>query len=192
MRISILFVLIVSAATAAFAQGRSSALFLDGALLGDRDARGRIESPMTAGAGGAIGFRISDHFSLRFEAEVPVMHTYTFGDQSFSGTDRFRTTTFGALAAGHFQAHRRVNLAFLAGLSTAIWETRRSILFDNSSAGSGPRDYHWTSHGGALSAGVDAAVNLTPHVAIVPEVRVHTFWEFNTATRTKVAVRWTF
>jgi len=39
------------------------------------------------------------------------------------------------------------------------------------------------------AAGVDAAVNLTRHLAIVPEVRFHVYSEYGAVTRPKVAVR---
>jgi hypothetical protein len=183
MRILILVVVALAAATEAAAQRHESALFLEGAFLGDHEVKGQSVPPMTVGGGGAIGFQISRHFSLRFEAEAPLMHTVDFGDQTFSATDRFRTTTYSTLAAGHYQPHRRVTLAFLGGLSAANSETRRSV---------DSREYRWSFKAGALTAGVDAAVALTPHLAIVPEVRFHAYNEYSTGTRPKVAIRWTF
>jgi len=99
--------------------------------------------------------------------------------------------------AVHSPAHQRVDVAFLAGLSDAIYENRSSGSSDTTLLRPGgvvhdEWDYRWSESVGAVTAGIDAAVNLTPHVAIVPEVRVHIYTESGAVTRPKVAVRWTF
>jgi hypothetical protein len=200
MRITILVALLMSVAAGARAQNREPRLFVDGALLGDRDPKYPFESSMAVGGSGAIGLEISKHFSVRFEAEVPAMHTETFrGAYTFfrTATETFRTTTYAGLLAGHYQAHRKVNLAFLAGLSAATREGRGSEFLETP----GPNgavvhlDYpgwRMSYRTGALTAGLDAAVSLTPHLAIVPGVRFHTELEYITLTRPKVAIRWTF
>ena len=71
MRISSLVLLMILAAPAARARAGDSVLFVDGAFLGDHDGSRWIQTPMAVGGGGAIGFRASRHFSVRFEAEVP-------------------------------------------------------------------------------------------------------------------------
>jgi hypothetical protein len=201
MRISILVALVVLVAAGARAQNREPRLFVDGALLGDRDPKYPFESSMAVGGSGAIGFRISNHFSVRFEAEVPVMHTGTvntnYGGRVMSETESFRTTTYAALFAGHYQAHKKVDLAFLGGLSAAIPETRYSGYFETLSAsGAVVRHDYPDSRGsyrtGVLTTGVDVAISLTPHFAIVPELRFHTELEYLTLARPKVAIRWRF
>jgi len=131
MRISILVILVMLAAATARVQAGDSALFVDGAFLGDHDTSHVNPSPMALGGSGAIGFRASSYFSVRFEIEVPGIHTRTLttnypGLRSTSDTESFRTITYGAMFAVHSPAHQRVDVAFLAGLSDAIYENRSS------------------------------------------------------------------
>jgi hypothetical protein len=196
MRISILVALVMSVAAGARAQNREPHLFVDGALLGDRDPKYPFESSMALGGSGAIGLRISKHFSVRFEAEVPAMHTETFrGGYTFfaTETETFRTTTYSGLLAGHYQAHKKVNVAFLAGLSAARHEGQGSDFLETPGP-NGAVVHHWlvSYRTGALTTGLDAAVSLTPHLAIVPGVRFHTDLNSFASTRPKVALRWTF
>jgi hypothetical protein len=201
MRISIAVLLMVFAAATARAQN-TGALFVDGAVLGDRDGTHWTFGPsMASGAGGAIGFRMSNRFSIRFEAEVPAMHTgrvtASYGSTIATDTASFRTATYGALFGTHFQPHRRMDLALLLGLSDAVIDTRFSGYFEGPTTGGVVVRYNeynsgGTAHSRALSGGADVALRLTPHLSIVPEVRFHTYWDFATVTRTKVAVRWTF
>jgi hypothetical protein len=65
-------------------------------------------------------------------------------------------------------------------------ECKRANLNSRSADGSGG-SYRTV----ALTAGVDVALGLTPHLAVVPELRFHGLND-ESATRAKVAVRWTF
>jgi hypothetical protein len=90
-----------------------------------------------------------------------------------------------------------VDVAFLVGLSEAIHDTRNSGYSDTTLLRTVEVVHEeFTSRSsdsvGAVTAGVDAAVNLTRHLAIVPEVRFHLYNEYGAVTRPKVAVRWTF
>jgi len=202
MRISIVVLLLISATPTAMAWAGDSVLFVDGAFLGDHDGSRWIQTPMALGGSGAIGFRASRHFSVRFEAEVPGIHARTLttnypGLLNTSDTESFRTITYGALFAVHYPVHQRVDVAFLVGLSEAIHDTRNSGYSDTTLLRTVEVVHEeFTSRSsdsvGAVTAGVDAAVNLTRHLAIVPEVRFHLYNEYGAVTRPKVAVRWTF
>jgi len=199
VRSPIFVLLLLAFSAAARGQNTGSALFVEGALIGDHT---RSQSSLALGGSGSIGFRLARHFGVRFDVEVPTLQTRTLNTDSpgvartiFSFSSR--TITYGVMAAGDVQTHKRVNLAFLAGLSVAAPETRGSgyteVLAQNGSAvRREDLNSYWSDHTGALSYGVDVAVTVTSHVAIVPELRFHTYGEFTTVTRPKVAVRWTF
>jgi hypothetical protein len=199
VRTPIFVLLLLAFSTAARAQNTASAIFVEGALLGDYT---RSQSSTVLGGSGSIGFRLARHFGVRFDVEVPTMHTRTLDTENpgvFRTVDSFssRTITYGVMAAGDVQVHNRVNLAFLAGLSEAVPETRGSgyleiLAKDGSVVRRDDRNSSWSDHTGALSCGVDVAVTVTSHVAVVPELRFHTYSEFTTVTRPKVAIRWTF
>jgi len=100
-------------------------------------------------------------------------HPYADVDHELSGsadtsdTESFRTITYGAMFAVHSPAHQRVDVAFLAGLSDAIYENRSSGSSDTTLLRTGgvvhdEWDYRWSESVGAVTAGIDAAVNLTP------------------------------
>ena len=199
MRTRIFVLLLLASSPAARAQNTEQALFVEGALIGDHT---RSQSPMTLGGSGSIGVRLARHFGVRFDVEVPTMHARALNTDSpgvartiFSFSSR--TITYGVMAAGDVQTHKRVNLAFLAGLSIAVPETRGSgytefFAQNGSVVRREDLNSYWSDHMGALSYRVDVAVTVTSHVAVVPELRFHTYGEFTTVTRPKVAVRWTF
>jgi hypothetical protein len=199
VRTLIFVVLLLAFSTAVGAQNTESALFVESALIGDYT---RSQSSTVLGGSVSIGFRLAKHFGVRFDVEVPCMHTRTLNTENpgvFRTVDSFssRTITYGVMAAGDVQTHKRVNLAFLAGLSDAVPETRGSgyleiLAKDGSVVRREDRNSSWSDHTGALSYGVDVAVTVTSHLAIVPELRFHTYGEFQTVSRPKVAVRWTF
>ena len=160
-----------------------------------------FQSPMAFGGSGAIGFQVNRHFSVRFEAEVPGVHARTFNTNYPSlvetYTDSYRTSTYGALFAGHAQPYERVDMAFLVGLSEAIHDTRSAGFSDTTQPRTGVVVHSdWDSRRsegvGSLTAGFDVAVSLTRHFAIVPELRFRIYNEYGAVTRPKVAVRWIF
>jgi hypothetical protein len=177
---------------------------LEGAPLGDFDSsqpRSDFESPApgSAGGSGAIGFQ-AGHLTARFEAEVPGFRSSTVTD-TYAGLKRvdvasFRTITYGALCGGRFQPHRRVELAALAGFSEAIQQNRFSgydeTFLPNGAVVRNDISSRSSYRGAALMAGADAAVRMTPHLSLGPELRVLVYTEYGSVFRPKLAVRWTF
>jgi hypothetical protein len=204
MRTSCFVLLLIAVATSAHAQGRTSSLFVEGALLGDFDSsqpRSVLAPPWPASAGGsgAIGFQ-AGHFTARFEAEVPAFHSRTL-TETYAGLKSvdvasFRTIIYGALFGGRFRPHRKVELAALAGFSDAIHEDRFSgydeTFLPNGAIVRNDINSRSSYRGAALTAGADAAVRMTSHLLLVPELRFLVHNEYGAVVRPKLAVRWMF
>jgi hypothetical protein len=204
VRTSLFVLLLIAAATSAHAQPRAASLFVEGALLGDFDSSQRRSDfepprPASAGGSGAIGFQ-AGHFTARFEAEVPAFHSSTF-TETYAGLKRFdvasfRTITYGALFGGRFQPYRKVELAALAGFSDAIQEDRFSgydeTLLPNGAVVRNDISSRSSYRGGGFIAGADAAVRMTPHLSLVPELRFLVYNEYGSVFRPGLAIRWTF
>jgi len=201
MRSSFFVLLLLVAATSADAQVRGSALFVEGALLGDYDSTQRVKPtpPPSVGGGGAIGFQ-AGYFTARFETEVPAFHSSTFtetnGGLRTVEVPSYRAITYGALFGGRFQPYTRVELAALVGFSDAIEESRFSGYQETFLPNGGVRrdDFNSRSsfNGGAVTAGIDAAVSVTTHLSLVPELRFLVYNEYGSVFRPKLAVRWIF
>ena len=204
MRIAIVILLVFGIQTAAYAQTAGSSIFVESAMLADHDpTHFHSNARFTPGGGGTIGFHLTPKFSARFDVEVPAFDTRTstaFYPAALRSATILsaRTVTYAGLFGWHLQPYdSRVDLSFLAGLSSAIPENHASgsdeILAQD---GSVVRRESWnssySSRTGALTYGVDVAVAVNAHLSVVPELRFHTYSEYGTITRSKVAIRWTF
>jgi hypothetical protein len=201
MRRSLLMVLLLGFSAAAHAQSRTPSFFVEGAAFDDHDVqRSRSASDVMGGAL-SVGVRVSPHFSIRFDAERPAFHTVTYLNSSasfrFVEKDSFRTGTYVVNFAGHIAAGNVIDVSLLAGLGRTVQESRLSgfeeyLNRDGSVARHEDIDNHYLYRGVALTFGTDIAVRLTPHLAIVPELRAHLFSEYQSTIRAKMALRWTF
>ena len=187
----------------AHAQITTSSLFVEGAVFGDRDGSRSVTPPMTTGVASTIGFRLNRSWSVRFDVEVPADHSLPTYASFFPGRYRVeemtsvRTITYDATLAWHAQARSNVDIALMAGLGTAVSQTSTAGFSDTlSQDGSIARhvdlNRHSSYNNGSLTFGTDVAVQLTPHIAIVPELRIHLFSEYGSVVRPKLALRWTF
>ena len=204
MRIATVIFLLFGVPATAHAQTAPSSIFVEGAMFADHDpTHYHSDARFTAGGGGTIGFRLTPRLSARFDVEVPTFDTRTYSE-FYPGALRStailsaRTLTYAGLFGWHVQPYgNRVDLSFLAGLASAVTERHDSgsneILAKD---GSVVRRESWSapysSRSGALTYGVDATVPLSAHLSVVPELRFHTYSEYGTIARSKVAIRWTF
>ena len=188
--------LLLLAMTAAHARAQNlptRSTFVEGSLLVDRDPTYPNPSRQTElrpGGGAAVGTRLTRHsrYSIRFDFELPDSHVsdvYPVGLR----TER-RTNAYGLLLGRHFQPNRSVELTVVGGFSAT--QARRSIVIDQRSIAMS-QSTDWMP---AVSTGVDVAIGLTPHLALVPELRFHMSPAYPSLSliiaRPRIAVRWRF
>lgn len=204
MRIASIILLLAGLPAATYAQGTRSSIFVEGAVFADHDpTHFHRDARFIPGGGGTVGFHLTPRFSARFDVEVPAFDTRTF-DVFFPGVfrsstvDSARTVTYAGLCGWHVRPYdNRVDLSFLAGLSSVTPEHHGTgydevLAKDGSVVRRESTSSSYSSRYGALTFGVDVAVAVNAHLSIVPEVRFHTYSEYGTITRSKVAIRWTF
>jgi hypothetical protein len=84
----------------------------------------------------------------------------------------------------------------LAGFSDAIEETRYSgyseRVLANGAVSREDNNSRSSYNGGAVTAGVDAAVRVTSHLSLVPELRFLVYSEYGSVFRPRLGVRWMF
>jgi hypothetical protein len=204
MRIATVILLLFGVPIAAHAQTVRSSIFVEGAMLADHDpTHYHSNARFTPGGAGTVGFQLTQRFSARFDVEVPAFDTRVFNDY-YPGAlrrttvDSARTVTYAGLFGWHVQPYdKRVDLSFLAGLSSVIQESHGSgytefLAKDDSVVRRESWNSSYSSRYGALTFGADVAVAVNAHLSVVPEVRFHAYSEYGTITRSKVAIRWTF
>src|SRR6185436_18619807 len=113
-----------------------------------------------------------------------------------SATTSLRSVSTMVLAAYHMKPAGRLRVAYLGGVS--FERLRTNLVTTTTSAGLPPLiptrvvrvDTTTIGYNTAIALGMDAAVELATHVALVPQVRVVAFGGF-IGIRPGVAVRWT-
>jgi hypothetical protein len=197
----------------------SPRVFVDGAVMAERDTTAFFYGSDAGTAGrAAVGVRLSERNSLRFEVDVPRWHV---NDTASSGPvwcarearcvggeglvparttshTAVRTVSYSFLYARHLPAMGRVQVALLAGGSMEERGYRSSSSFDELGpdghvvrhvAGNDDRIGHWPA--GVL--GIDAEVSLTSHLAVIPQFRFHTLpYPAVSISRPGIALRWRF
>ena len=193
--------------------------FVDGAIVAERDPTDLFDGSQAGTAGRlAIGGHLSERNSLRFELDVPrwrVVDT-TSSSPVFCARDAgcvggeglvparttthsaVRTVSYSVLYARHLPAMGRVQVAVLAGASLEGRARQSAESFDELD-----RSGHVVQHraysddrgqsGPAAVLGVDAEIGLTPHLAVTPQFRFHTFpYPAVSIVRSGIALRWHF
>jgi hypothetical protein len=166
----------------------------------------------------AVGVRLSERSSLRFEVDVPRwrVNDTASSDRVYCAKEArcvggegwvparttshtaVRTVSYSFLYARHLPAIGRVQIALLAGGSMEARGYQSSSSFDELGpdgqvvrrvAGNNDRIGHWPA--GVL--GMDAEVSLTSHLAVIPQFRFHTFpYPAVSIARPGIALRWRF
>lgn len=185
--------------------------FVEGGILADYDPTLRADTTTTAGVSGSLGVFFTPRWSLRAEFDYPQWHgTRRTGEsrvvdhlEAFDLREDGRAPTWSVLAGRHYAQDSRVGFAWVAGLTAAQrhsrtrgWTERRDLQgnvitrtdIDNDSSG-----YTWP----ALTAGADVTIALTNRLALVPQIRVHTYGGLSEHTsdffaRPRIALRWRF
>jgi hypothetical protein len=210
MRIPIgVFLLLATTASHVSAQAQTPVVFVEGVLLADLDPAGSGQGGIRPAGGGTFAFRVNPRYSVRLDVEISdayaTANNYSvrIGDHIDAGsTRRSEQQNFYAILIGrHVQANRVLELTILGGLSSTDGESRISGFTEVRSMDGGTLthsvvDQHWRNYSGALSGGVDAAFALSPHLALVSELRIHAFPFADVPptvmARPRVAVRWSF
>jgi hypothetical protein len=209
LAIAALFVSLVALATAPTA-ATAQTVFVDGGILADYDPTLRSDTSTTLGASGGIGVFVSRRVSARLELDFPQWHA---SDES--GRERVlqrievsalrregRAPSISGLVAAHIRPASRVNFAVLGGGTVTTRHSRitRSVeildlegnLIERRDLGSDSGHHRWF----ALTVGADAIMTVNRRLALVPQLRVHSYL-FSDHTsllfvRPRVALRWRF
>ena len=201
--ITISTVLLTLTAAAAHAQSASAQprYSADIGTVADFDPNAYGDSPTaTPSIKTSIGAALPHRWTTRFELTIPKWHdesfTYTCGctgrPSTASGTDRHRITTYDFLVGRDLTLGSRVHVTPLIGFSAAHHADREdeTITTAGGVANSNSEDHQ--EFIASMVWGVDLAVAISPHVAIVPQIRMNAFPQYEgagTIVRPGVAVR---
>jgi hypothetical protein len=201
--------LLLTVATPAASQTRSG--FVEGALLVDYDPTQRADADTKAGVSASAGVFITRRWSLRLEIDRPQWHGLhrTGESRVFDHIEAHdlqhdnRSPSWSLLVGRHYRVESRVSAAWVAGVTAASrdsqvngWTERRDLqgnVTKHTDIAEDYGDYTWP----ALTAGADVTIALTKRMALVPQIRLHTYGGFSEHTsdtfiRPRVALRWQF
>ena len=183
--------------------GEEGALLPSGRLV--QTSRDRV----APGGSAAIGVHLSPSASIRFETAFQGAHVATTTSSqplsSFEARQATSVTDFAIAAGWHQGQSRRVSVTYLGGFvfrrqtaETALvtsYSVRNTIGPTSLSFSTFPfgdafeQTFESTSFTTGVMAGLDVALNISPQVALVPQVRMVAFnqdWNL----RPVVAIRW--
>jgi hypothetical protein len=180
-------------------------MFVDVALAADLDPNTYSDSTDAQPALQAtFGVRLPRGFSFRFEYGLPKWHAFentTTGccGMSFSTQAEHRIVTYSFLMGRDFELGRRVTFTPLVGYTVASHQDRGSVTTEfrraDGSVVSDTSDDSGSETVNVLTIGVESAIAVSPRIALVPSVRLHTFpgtEGAETVVRPAVGVRWSF
>jgi hypothetical protein len=199
-------VLLTISATAASAQTAYSSprVYIEAGTAADFDPNAYSETTTaTPSLTTTIGAALPHRWTTRFELTIPRWHdapySYTCGcagsQATASGTDSHRITTYDFLVGRDLSLGRRVQFTPLIGFSAVDHadretETITASLASGNVVTSDSRNHHEFIP--SIVWGIDLAVAISPHVAIVPQIRMNAFPQYEgagTIVRPGVAVR---
>jgi hypothetical protein len=201
--------LLLALATPAAAQPRHG--FVEGGVLADYDPTLRADQTTTAGVTGSAGVFITSRWSLRAEIDYPQWHgRHRSGEnrvldhlEAFDIQDDGRSPSLSLLVGRDHAQEWRVSFAWVAGLTatrrefrTSGWTERRDLQGNTTNHTEFERrfpSYRWC----AGTAGADIMIALTNQLALIPQIRVHTYGGLSEHTsqvfaRPRVVLRWQF
>lgn len=208
-KLAVCGLMVLILATPAAAQTRDG--FVEGGFLADYDPTLRADTTTTAGVTGSAGIFITPRWSLRLEVDYPQWHgTHRTGEsrvvdhiEAFELQEDGRSPSVSLVAGRHYAQESRVGFSWVAGLTatqresrTNGWTERRDLqgnVTDHTDIDRRGRGYTWW----AATAGADVTIALTNQLALVPQIRVHTYGGLSEHTsemfvRPRVALRWQF
>jgi hypothetical protein len=166
---TVAFSTVMLTASSARAQGR---LFIDGSA-----AMSMFAGPF---AGGAVaGVVLSPRYDVRLEVEIAQWRVDRVSERSsigsFDFTDGFRPASYSVLFGRRLYSKRRAELEILIGAGVVRQSWTQSGHDDFRVNGVVTHEFSWNDHGTTtdpqFTAGLEASVWLTPHLAIVPRWR---------------------
>ena len=184
-------------------------VFIEGGTLADCDPTLRSEPSTTAGLSAGIGVFVSRHVSARVELDFPQRHTSDMWTRNpvqqrievSALREEARAPSIAGLAARQIRPDSRVSFAVLGGGtvttrtsrptgSLEILDSQGNLIEHRDIATEG--DHRWF----AVTFGTDATVTLHRRLALVPQLRVHSYL-FSDHTshlfvRPRVSLRWQF
>ena len=149
--------------------------FVDGIVMADIDRTENVPGTTVSAGFGAGWLRSSGHSSIRVEVERPMgWHGSVYGG--------LETSSWALLYGAHFQPTYRLRIAVLVG-GGQLSNRYRSLP--------------WTYESLAASFGADFEISVNHHLAVVPGLRWHTYFNITegpsgSVTRPGVAFRWRF
>ena len=200
------FVVPATSPTALMAQ----AVFVEGGTLADYDPTLRSETSTTVGLSGGIGVFGSRHISARVELDFPQWHTSDVSTRNrvqqrievSALHEEARAPSISALVARHIRPASGVNFAVLGGATVTTRSFRHAGSFEVLDSDGTLIEHReiTTDVGGhrwfALTFGTDATVALNRRLALVPQLRVHSYiFSDHTSllfVRPRVSLRWQF
>ena len=184
-------------------------VFAEAAGLADHDPTLRSDTNTTIGVSAGIGVSLSPRVSVRLEFDLPRWHRSESSRTARlpqrievrSIREENRARSISALVAGHIRPMSRLHVAVVGGGTRASRDSRRAgfvgvldldgRLIDHREIAS-DSSHTWL----ALTGGSDAAISLTRRLALVPQLRIHSYLPpANTPlvfVRPRVALRWQF
>jgi hypothetical protein len=181
----------------------------EGALLPSSRLAQTSQTRVAPGVAAAIGVFLSSSASLRFETAFQGEHVATTESSgvlsAFDSRQATAVTDFTVAAGWHHGRSGRFSVGYLGGVvfrrQTAETSLRSLSSFRNTISPTGStfttlpfndsfeQDFESTSFTTGVMAGLDVAVNVSEHFAIVPQLRMVAFnQDWN--VRPVVAVRW--
>lgn len=188
----------------------AQAVFVEGGTLADYDPTLRSDTSTTVGWSGGVGVFLSRRVSARLEVDFPQWHA---SDRSgrrqvlqrievSSLREEARAPSISALVAGHIRPASRVSFALLGGgtVTTRSWRNTGFVeildldgnMVERRDIANNGDGHRWF----ALTFGTDATVALNRRLALVPQLRVHSYLLSDHTSllfvRPRVSLRWHF
>jgi hypothetical protein len=189
------------------AQGKG---FVEGGGLLDVDSTQRSQTTTTSGVTIGAGVFMTPRFSMRLEFELPAWHASDYAGrgrvashiEAYSQREERRSPSISLLFGYNIRPVTRLNIALLAGGTKAKRASRSrgfterytldGALLEHHDYDRSDGSYDWL----AVSFGADAAIAVTKHLAVVPQLRLHSYlYSEHTSVmffRPRVSVRWQF
>lgn len=201
--------MLLALATPAAAQARHG--FVEGGVLADYNPTLRADQATTAGVTGSAGVFITPRWSLRLEIDYPQWHgTHGTGEsrvadhiEAFDIQEDGRAPSLSLLVGRSHAQKSRVSFAWVAGVTatrrefrTSGWTERRDLQGNVTRHTEIDRQYPGNTWW-AATAGADMTIALTNQLALIPQIRVHTYGGLSEHTsevfvRPRVVLRWQF
>src|SRR5262245_38018053 len=185
-------VLLTLAATTAHAQSAAPPprYYADIGTVADFDPNAFGDSPTaTPSLKTSLGAALPHRWTARFELTIPRWHEDTFAytcgcsgrETLASGTDQHRFTTYDFLVGRDLTLGRRVQLTPLIGFSAANHADREAGTITSAGLVVDSTSEEHQEFTASMVWGVDVAVAISRHVAIVPQFRMNAFPQYEDA-----------